>query len=90
MLPETVPGGAGIESGQQPGGIQRFCKADCEPETFCLDICICHWRGDGEEIGWRDLLQPEMEKKYPHIVAAVSVGVIWEVMEAARFFLRFF
>ncbi|MDD5934344.1 MAG: CPBP family glutamic-type intramembrane protease [Clostridiales bacterium] len=32
--------------------------------------------GGIEEIGWRGMLQPELEKKYPHIIAAVYVGII--------------
>lgn len=35
--------------------------------------------GGVEEIGWRGLLQPELEKRYPHILATVMVGVIWAV-----------
>ena len=43
--------------------------------------------GGIEEIGWRGLLQPQLEKKYPHIVAAISVGVIWAVWHLPLWFI---
>ena len=43
--------------------------------------------GGIEEIGWRGLLQPELEKKYPHIIAAISVGIIWAIWHVPLWFI---
>ena len=42
--------------------------------------------GGVEEIGWRGLLQPQLEEKCPHIVAAITVGVIWAVWHLPLWF----
>ena len=33
--------------------------------------------GGLEETGWRYILQPELEEKYPYIVATIIVSIIW-------------
>ena len=43
--------------------------------------------GGIEEIGWRGLLQPELEKKCPHIIAAISVGIIWAIWHLPLWFI---
>lgn len=43
--------------------------------------------GGVEEIGWRGLLQPQLEEKYSHIVAAISVGIIWAVWHLPLWFI---
>lgn len=43
--------------------------------------------GGIEEIGWRGLLQPQLEERYPHIVAAISVGVIWAIWHLPLWFI---
>lgn len=43
--------------------------------------------GGVEEIGWRGLLQPQLEEKYPHIIAAISVGIIWAVWHLPLWFI---
>lgn len=43
--------------------------------------------GGVEEIGWRGLLQPQLEQKCPHIVAAISVGVIWAIWHLPLWFI---
>ena len=43
--------------------------------------------GGVEEIGWRGLLQPQLEEKCPHIVAAITVGVIWAVWHLPLWFI---
>ena len=43
--------------------------------------------GGIEEIGWRGLLQPQLEDKYPHIFAAISVGIIWAIWHLPLWFI---
>ena len=43
--------------------------------------------GGIEEIGWRGLLQPELEKKYPHIISAICVGIIWAIWHLPLWFI---
>lgn len=43
--------------------------------------------GGIEEIGWRGLLQPELEKKYSHIISAILVGIIWAVWHLPLWFI---
>lgn len=43
--------------------------------------------GPIEEFGWRDLLQPLLQRKYTPFSTAVIVGVIWGVWHLPAFFL---
>jgi hypothetical protein len=40
----------------------------------------------GEELGWRGFLLPEMQKRFPAIVSALIVGVIWFAWHIPLFF----
>lgn len=44
--------------------------------------------GGVEEIGWRGLLQPQLEKNFSHITAAVSVGIIWAFWHLPLWFIE--
>ena len=43
--------------------------------------------GGLEEIGWRGLLQPELEKKISHFTATFAVGVIWSLWHIPLWFI---
>ncbi len=43
--------------------------------------------GGLEEIGWRGLLQPELEKRLPHFAATFVVGVIWALWHIPLWFI---
>ncbi|MDF2513624.1 MAG: family intrarane metalloprotease [Herbinix sp.] len=43
--------------------------------------------GGLEEIGWRGLLQPELEKKVSHFSATFVVGVIWSLWHIPLWFI---
>lgn len=43
--------------------------------------------GGLEEIGWRGLLQPELEKFFPHFTATLVVGIIWSLWHLPLWFI---
>ena len=43
--------------------------------------------GGLEEAGWRYILQPEMEKRFPFWLSALSVGVIWWIWHLPLFYI---
>ncbi|MDF2803849.1 MAG: family intrarane metalloprotease, partial [Anaerocolumna sp.] len=43
--------------------------------------------GGLEEIGWRGLLQPELEKKLSHFAATLIVGIIWSLWHIPLWFI---
>jgi len=44
--------------------------------------------GGLEEIGWRGLLQPELEKKLSHFAASLVVGIIWSLWHLPLWFIN--
>ena len=44
--------------------------------------------GGLEEAGWRYILQPELEEKYPYIVATIIVSVIWWLWHFPLFYIN--
>ena len=44
--------------------------------------------GGLEEVGWRFVFQPELEKKYPFALASAIVGVVWTVWHLPLFFIE--
>lgn len=44
--------------------------------------------GGLEEIGWRGLLQPELEKKWTHFSATLIVGIIWSLWHIPLWFIN--
>jgi membrane protease YdiL (CAAX protease family) len=43
--------------------------------------------GPMEEFGWRDLLQPLLQRKYTPLIAAIFVGIVWGLWHLPAFFL---
>ncbi|MCM3782033.1 CPBP family intramembrane metalloprotease [Neobacillus mesonae] len=43
--------------------------------------------GGMEEIGWRGLMQPELEKKWSPFVSTMIVGVVWSLWHLPLFFI---
>jgi len=43
--------------------------------------------GGNEEIGWRGILQPELERKFPFPVATLVTGAIWMVWHIPLWFV---
>ena len=41
----------------------------------------------GEELGWRGYAQPELEKRYSPLVAAIILGVLWGFWHLPNFFI---
>ena len=44
--------------------------------------------GGLEEAGWRYILQPELEKKYPYIAATIIVSLIWWLWHLPLFYIN--
>ena len=44
--------------------------------------------GGLEEAGWRYILQPELEKKYPFTVSTIIVSVIWWLWHLPLFYIQ--
>ena len=53
---------------------------------FMLPVML--FCGGLEETGWRDVLQPELEKKVGFTLAALIVGVIWWIWHTPLFFIK--
>lgn len=44
--------------------------------------------GGLEEAGWMYILQPELDKKYGHVLSSVLLGIIWLLWHLPLFFIR--
>ena len=44
--------------------------------------------GGMEEVGWRWVLQPELEKKFPFALSAVFTSIIWALWHGPLFFIQ--
>lgn len=44
--------------------------------------------GGLEELGWRGLLQPELEKKISHFASTLVVGIIWSIWHIPLWFIN--
>ncbi len=50
--------------------------------TFCMTLLI---QGGNEEIGWRGFMQPELQKRFNPLVAALIVSVFWSLWHLPLF-----
>jgi membrane protease YdiL (CAAX protease family) len=50
--------------------------------TFCMTLLI---QGGNEEIGWRGFMQPELQKRFSPLVAALIVSVLWSLWHLPLF-----
>ena len=50
--------------------------------TFCMTLLI---QGGNEEVGWRGFMQPELQKKFSPLVAALIVSVFWSLWHLPLF-----
>lgn len=55
--------------------------------TGLAAIALMAMLGPIEEFGWRDLLQPLLQRKYAPFLTAVIVGLIWGIWHLPAFFL---
>lgn len=44
--------------------------------------------GGMEEVGWRWVLQPELEKKFPFVIATLITSLIWSLWHLPLFFIK--
>jgi membrane protease YdiL (CAAX protease family) len=78
----------GISSGTAPG-IENQGFAGRIPLYITIPgIILIFFGGGSEEIGWRGVLQPELEKKMPLIPATLIVAVIWTVWHIPLWFIN--
>jgi len=50
--------------------------------TFCMTLLI---QGGNEEIGWRGFMQPELQKRFNPLIAALIVSVFWSLWHLPLF-----
>jgi len=50
--------------------------------TFCVTLLI---QGGNEEVGWRGYMQPELQKRFSPLVAALIVSVFWSLWHLPLF-----
>jgi uncharacterized protein len=54
---------------------------------FILYIPLMVLGGGLEEIGWRGILQPLMEERFPFLIAAVAEGILWSIWHLPLWFV---
>jgi membrane protease YdiL (CAAX protease family) len=55
---------------------------------FFVLIPLMLFGGGMEEVGWRYILQPELDKKYGFIISAIIVAIIWSLWHLPLFFIK--
>ena len=85
----TVPAlTGGIDSGAAPGMEENFDLTGSIPIYLTvLAIPVFFFFGGSEEVGWRGVLQPELEKKLPFIPTAFVIAVIWVLWHVPLWFM---
>ena len=44
--------------------------------------------GGNEELGWRGIMQPELEKKFPFLIATLITGCVWMLWHVPLWFVQ--
>lgn len=44
--------------------------------------------GGNEELGWRGIMQPELEKKFPFLIATLLTGCVWMLWHVPLWFVQ--
>ncbi len=56
--------------------------------TLVLIIPMMLFGGGNEEVGWRMILQPELEKRYGFNLATIFTAIIWWIWHLPIFFIK--
>ncbi|MCL1819756.1 MAG: CPBP family intramembrane metalloprotease [Oscillospiraceae bacterium] len=66
-----------LETGAAPGLENQGISGQVPLYLTLLAIPVFFFGGGSEEIGWRGILQPELEKKMPFLPSTLITAVIW-------------
>jgi len=78
----------GIDTGAAPGMEENFDVTGSVPIYLTIiAIPLFFFLGGSEEIGWRGILQPELEKKLPFVPTALVIAVIWTLWHVPLWFM---
>jgi membrane protease YdiL (CAAX protease family) len=81
----ALMGGLSVEA--SPGLETQGVSTHIPLYLTLLGIPLFFFGGGSEELGWRGLLQPELEKRMPFVPATIVTGIIWTFWHLPLWFI---